>query len=1150
MAYYCNSCHITCHVECNPKHYHMPSYCSIIKHEWVKDQFDNSPTCSGCNNPICSPKLKASGYSCSKCIFKVHKTCRNLANKCESTPNKSSIFSNIRKSSTYLLSADSDANQNVYILNNSISSNSSSSSSGNNTSSDSLLGGSGSRDSTGSNNSNSSGGSSSNTSSNISILSKSMWTTPSTPFNEQGGKLGKSTAVPLSELFSSQQHSNVTGFYGGSDDLTPQQHQQQFMNNIIQNSNYNQSNNNNNNNSHDDVMFELDFIALPLSLNQRYQFLERMKQFFNNLSNRMECNFIYNFESTTSSSSNNNNNNTDDSDDQSNNNNNRIKYKTIAEIFHNQMLSTTPSKIRTPRQFNHYRLLIESFLVLYSNSWCEKTEFILRLALDFYKFLCTHKIDAENVLIGATPSKDIQRRVKKYFYISELDVNNRNNNKKFDWDFRISRLSLIENINAWSLIDNRDLLQKTVREFSKHLEKEKLLEGDIIIAKLPKNWNFQDYDSASSYFISDPNHHEFDEGSFIFGRYYKEADQLGLNCLVHLLPNEVKPLKIPFSRVVSLKMIEIVIPPFESTRMDRVEKFITNPFDAFISELRSALKESTKFHLLEQGLDVSLVGKGLNFDGVKSASLEDLIQIRNKITQLEVPDFLQSIDQMATDFSQFFTRYLKKVYITELSRNYQIYYYQESRPSSLSLPNTLITDYNQLFNINSTSVPIKDEYDQLNSSTSSSTSTPPLSSSTTTFTSSTSSTTSNQSTNTSTSTTSKPNLFSYVKKQYTKFKPFLPTLRTLISDIESGKKFTFKAKDSLNTVKFESDLAIENVKTYNAKLLDGSKKKELTGWYLQLIRESLDTFLKNNGYDTQAVPENYIDRPPDSLSKVKENLRIVNLILKPATPREFEERLQNLISPLKKKIYTGIDEFLSVAEILLASLLKEYKQYLYELSLGLIDHDLSLTTYSEEYLKAFNSLLKSIYNSSGNSNSGQSSSPNNTIGAGGGGGGSGGGPSFLSSSSVLQSHSMSASTSTSSSTPSSPLMSSTIFRTDKSTIVLTLINLIDDVLYIREMKQLEDKYYSNEILLEPSASEGGPPVDRQLSNTVPITGLLFSRLMRLKHEIRTVLEVWTNKDIYNFNLTKPGYNYHGVIIGKKDEYIKENRENSNLDNNN
>jgi hypothetical protein len=45
-------------------------------------------------------------------------------------------------------------------------------------------------------------------------------------------------------------------------------------------------------------------------------------------------------------------------------------------------------------------------------------------------------------------------------------------------------------------------------------------------------------------------------------------------------------------------------------------------------------------------------------------------------------------------------------------------------------------------------------------------------------------------------------------------------------------------------------------------IFDGSKKRSLTQWWLELIETEVDNYLNKIGCDLSAVPFHYIDHPP------------------------------------------------------------------------------------------------------------------------------------------------------------------------------------------------------------------------------------------------------------------------------------------------
>ena len=65
---------------------------------------------------------------------------------------------------------------------------------------------------------------------------------------------------------------------------------------------------------------------------------------------------------------------------------------------------------------------------------------------------------------------------------------------------------------------------------------------------------------------------------------------------------------------------------------------------------------------------------------------------------------------------------------------------------------------------------------------------------------------------------------------------------------------------------------------YN-EVLDGATKKSITADYLTLIREEVNAYLTNAGFDHTAIPENYVVEPPKDLAVVQKNAEICRSII-------------------------------------------------------------------------------------------------------------------------------------------------------------------------------------------------------------------------------------------------------------------------------
>lgn len=127
------------------------------------------------------------------------------------------------------------------------------------------------------------------------------------------------------------------------------------------------------------------------------------------------------------------------------------------------------------------------------------------------------------------------------------------------------------------------------------------------------------------------------------------------------------------------------------------------------------------------------------------------------------------------------------------------------------------------------------------------------------------------------------------------------------------------------------ELALDQLKANMRKILNGGLKAQITEWWLKKIEtkvlsisfipanspeiyysiirvkfKSLNQFIQVNeflqahGYEFTAVPDNYIEQPPENLENVRVNLAIVTKTLDPLTPHESSPR--SLIKELRDEI--------------------------------------------------------------------------------------------------------------------------------------------------------------------------------------------------------------------------------------------------------
>jgi len=98
-------------------------------------------------------------------------------------------------------------------------------------------------------------------------------------------------------------------------------------------------------------------------------------------------------------------------------------------------------------------------------------------------------------------------------------------------------------------------------------------------------------------------------------------------------------------------------------------------------------------------------------------------------------------------------------------------------------------------------------------------------------------------------------------------------------------------------------LRIEIKQCYN-----GSKKIQLSEWWMDLIRGNVKGLLRENNYDFTAINIDYIDTPPKDLAAIHSNLELIREILNVKFDVKFKI-VDNLVNPLKSQIYPKLEEF-------------------------------------------------------------------------------------------------------------------------------------------------------------------------------------------------------------------------------------------------
>lgn len=103
------------------------------------------------------------------------------------------------------------------------------------------------------------------------------------------------------------------------------------------------------------------------------------------------------------------------------------------------------------------------------------------------------------------------------------------------------------------------------------------------------------------------------------------------------------------------------------------------------------------------------------------------------------------------------------------------------------------------------------------------------------------------------------------------------------------------------------------------RIMDGTRKAEMSSTWLTNVREAVNQLLDGRGYDPNASPHDYISCAPKSLAAIRINLNILQGLL---TNRDKSNALAIVSQGLRERIYPGCQKFVDEAILVLVSQLR------------------------------------------------------------------------------------------------------------------------------------------------------------------------------------------------------------------------------------
>jgi len=142
---------------------------------------------------------------------------------------------------------------------------------------------------------------------------------------------------------------------------------------------------------------------------------------------------------------------------------------------------------------------------------------------------------------------------------------------------------------------------------------------------------------------------------------------------------------------------------------------------------------------------------------------------------------------------------------------------------------------------------------------------------------------------------------------------FLPTRDLRLDELESWP-FCALAKNRLMRYIGLCEGSIDQLLIEKRAYMNGSYKINLGDWWLKLIQKRVRAKLENIGYVFDAIPPDYINKPPRDMETIQRNLALLKDCLSPSAD---PHGIQDLVKELNDQIYPRIDEFLELSTCVL-----------------------------------------------------------------------------------------------------------------------------------------------------------------------------------------------------------------------------------------
>eukprot|EP01132_Coremiostelium_polycephalum_P004925 gene4925-6139_t len=146
-------------------------------------------------------------------------------------------------------------------------------------------------------------------------------------------------------------------------------------------------------------------------------------------------------------------------------------------------------------------------------------------------------------------------------------------------------------------------------------------------------------------------------------------------------------------------------------------------------------------------------------------------------------------------------------------------------------------------------------------------------------------------------------------------RPFLDN-EEFVKSIESHREKQVRSRIHQNFITLDSSYYKLHIE--KKEILEGTSKNKLSQWWLTLVREHVESFLIKSGFDFNAIPPDYLEKPPQNFTIVKNNLELLHgLLTNNQDESKYQKEFIKVVNRLNETVYPMIDEFILKSKLVI-----------------------------------------------------------------------------------------------------------------------------------------------------------------------------------------------------------------------------------------